>query len=66
MIGIVSELVDSFPADRSVAFDAVVREEPFDDDEEEEEEEDDRDDDDDDDEDEDEQRDNGNSDGYSE
>ena len=53
MSGIGSELVDSSPADRSMAFDTLVREEPDDEDEEDEEDEEDDEDD-------------GNSDGYSE
>jgi hypothetical protein len=57
MGGTGSELGDSFPADRSVAFDVLVREEP--DDEEEEDEDDEL-------EDEDEGESDGNSDGYSE
>jgi hypothetical protein len=58
MTDIGSELVDSSPGGRSVAFDILVREEP-DEEEEDEDEEDDG-------EDEDEGEDNGNSDGYSE
>jgi hypothetical protein len=59
MSGIASELVDSSPADRPLAFDILVREEPDDDEDEDEDEEDDG-------EDEDEGEDDGNSDGYSE
>jgi hypothetical protein len=55
MSGTGSELVDSFPVDRLVAFDTLVRSEPYDEDEEEEDEEDDG-----------EDEDEGNSDGYSE